>query len=398
MASFTPDQIQKLQDLGISAAQKSPGWIPTKVGINNSAPSILPLLSISGLSLISIGSLLFFKSKSEVSSSLTPNTKYQTPDTQVKPTQVPKSIQHYLLASQQYFSQALQLQNNQDGPPLVDNVLALLNQSLTLATQAITDYPSDYRGYDQRARIYQSLSDSQPTLIDKALSDFSTAAQLNPDSAEITRQLAILFAKKGDVNNTLSYLGKTVVLEPTKAQNFYDLAQLQQQAGLLPDAINTYSQLLTIVPDTTQKQQVQNQLTSLQELLKQNESGRMPTSVGIDDLTTPTPALTDPKDNLLQADSNQGLIIAAPSTSKNITITGQSSSNALSGSATLSANQASFTLTNSNITQNSLVYVTATKGGVNQSLQVLSKSEGSCTIGFSSPISEDVEFNWWIIN
>ena len=418
---LTPDQIQKLKDLGIPVPNDtpivpptptptptpppSPEPIPTPtpspVSIptptpepKTASPSVVPLLSISGLSLLSVGGLLLFKSKSDSVSVVIPNTKYQIPDTQVNPTQVPKSIQHYLLTSQQYYSQALQVQQAKTDQA---QVAELLNQSLLAATSAIKEFPSDYRGYEQRGRIYQSLIDSKPELAATALQDFQKASQLNPSSADLTHTIALLFAKKGDLNQTLNYLSKTIILEPTKAQNFYDLALLQQQAGLLPDAINTYDQLLTIVPDTTQKQQIQTQLATLQELVKNNKSGRLPASTGNKDLT-PTVTLTDPDAKLLQASGENNLIIAAPATDKSISVTGQTTSNAFSGTASLETNQTSFTLTNTNITPTAMVYVTLTQGGKNEILKVLSKADGSCTIGFDYPVNEPVEFKWWIIN
>lgn len=401
---FTQSQIQKLRELGLNLPKvdqniaKFPPTIAKPhqqplVSSHNTSPlntPIFPLLSISGLTMISIGSLILFKSKSE-SITIPPSTIYNPPS--IQPTQVPKSIQHYLLASQQYFSQALQNQQSQGDQNLTVN---LLNQAITTATQATSEYPTDYRGYDQRARIYQSLSDSQPTLIDQALSDFSLAIHLNPSSPDLTRQLASLYAKKGNASLTIQYLAQTVVLEPTKAQNFYDLAKIQQQAGLIADAVKTYSQLITILPDPSQKQQVETEKNTLEQLLSQAPQVQKP-------LTSP-PTIQPTKNSepaegpLLRADTLTGLIIAAPETSKNITVSGQTESNALSGTASLPANQVNYLLSNSHITPSSQVYISLVSGGKNQILKVLSKSTGSATIGFDSPISENVEFKWWIIN
>ncbi len=427
--NLTPDQIQQLNDLGISIPTNP---IPKPISPNLSDPlhqpvlvstpdpnppkidqtphstlltkpptvsksSVLPLISISGLSLLSVGGLLFFKTRSEAIISPQASISQQQ-DTEIPtPTQVPKSIQHFLLTSQQYFSQALQLQNTQANQT---QVVAALNQSLAAANDAIQEFPTDYRGYEQRGRIYQSLLDSKPDLITQTLSDFTMASHFNPTSADLTHTVANLYAKKGDLADTLSYLTKTITLEPTKAQNFYDLAQLQQQAGLIADAASTYSQLLTILPDPTQKQQVQTQLSALQQLLKKNTSGRLPTptiypSEVQKDVGGPTIVTTGPT---IQADTGQGLIIAAPATASAVIVTGQTQSNALSGDGTLVPNQVFFTLTNTNITSHSQILVSLIQGGKNQTLKVLSKSDGACTIGFDVPVNENVKFKWWIIN
>ncbi len=423
--NLTPDQIQKLNDLGINIPtnttpkptepnlsdllpqavpvstpdpnppkidQTTPSTLPTKP-LTASKSSVLPLISISGLSLLSVGGLLFFKTRTEaVISPSAPISQQQ--DTEIPtPTQVPKSIQHFLLTSQQYFSQAVQLQNTQANQT---QIVTALNQSLAAANDAIQEFPTDYRGYEQRGRIYQSLLDSKPDLITQTLSDFTMAAHFNPTSADLTHTVANLYAKKGDLADTLSYLTKTITLEPTKAQNFYDLAQLQQQAGLIADAASTYSQLLTILPDPAQKQQVQNQLTSLQQLLSKNKSSPQVTpSIFNTPSLKPTITTTGPT---IQADSGQGLIIAAPATASAVIVTGQTQSNALSGDGTLVPNQVSFNLTNTNITPHSQILVSLIQGGKNQTLKVLSKSDGACTIGFDVPVNENVQFKWWIIN
>ena len=123
--------------------------------IKHPKSNIFPLLSISGLTLLSFGGLILLKSKTQSTNSI-PNTQYQIPNTDLKPTQVPKSIQHYLLTSQQLFSQALELQKNtptSSSQPTLD----LINKSILAATDAIKEFPQDYRGYQQRGQIYQSL-------------------------------------------------------------------------------------------------------------------------------------------------------------------------------------------------------------------------------------------------
>jgi tetratricopeptide (TPR) repeat protein len=146
----------------------------------------------------------------------------------------------------------------------------------------------------------------------------STSFSLNP-SAEVARSLASIYAKQGNAQKTIEYLAQTVALEPTKAQNFYDLARIQTQAGQVSQALTTYSQLVSLISDPTQKIQVEAEKKSLENLLAQN--GSTPTT----NTTLPTPSISaNPsiklESPLLQADSGQGLIIAAPETSKNIAV------------------------------------------------------------------------------
>ena len=142
MPQLTSDQINKLKSLGIPVDEAKNNDFTTppqiddsisynqtvsdsskekivncKLKIENSHSNIFPILSISGLTLLSFSGLVLFKSKGQTSASIpTSNTTWPETSVSITPTglpagrQVPKSIQHYLLTSQQFFSRALQLQ------------------------------------------------------------------------------------------------------------------------------------------------------------------------------------------------------------------------------------------------------------------------------------------------
>lgn len=408
MTNLTTDQLEQLKKLGINISKFDLNIskeiiiehkLVPKSGKINSNPIVstrmLPLLSISGLTLISFGGLVLFKNKTSVTQPPTPEYKISNHISSPSPTQVPKSIQHYLLTSQQYFTQALSFQQNHQN----DQMLLALNQSVTFANEAINTFPQDYRGYEQRGRIYQSLIDSQPQLLENALADFTKASSINSNSPEITRSLATLFARRGDAQNTIVYLSKTVNLEPTKAQNFYDLARIQQQVGQLPQALETYNRLITIISDPSQKSIILAEKSSIEKIISQNisctgDSCGRPLSTP-SPTSPPVPVSTGP---LLQADSGSGLIIAAPEISKNISVSTLVDSNSLSGTSILTSGQKSIAIANDNLSPTSQVYLTVIKGGKNLSLQVLSKSKNSFVVGLDSPTTEPIEFKWWIIN
>ncbi len=424
MPTLTQDQINKLKSLGIQVnEEKNSPFVKGESGVaegdlnspdnqailsinlttppttNNSLlldtsiakkSNVFPLLSISGLTLLSLSGLILFKSNSnkygqtDVS---TPQSNTTLPQPSVSPTQVPKSIQHYLLTSQQFFTQASQNQS-------VD----ALNQSIVAATEAIKEFPNDYRGYYQRGRIYQSVAASQPQVVTQVITDLSQAQKLNPNDAEITRSLASAYAIKGDAQNTINYLSQTIALEPTKAQNFYDLAKIQQQIGLLPQAVETYDKLLTILSDPTQKTQVESEKSTLQKLISQNPQAASQVN-STTPITLPTTDLPSSLDSpTIQASAGSGLIVAAPEKLDQIEVSNLAASNSLSGTGSLPSGQKEITITNSQVTDNSQIYVSIISGGKNQNLQVLSKSTGSFIVGLDSPINENIEFKWWIIN
>ena len=383
--NLTTDQQEQLEKLGLN----TPPIIQTIPKTN-----LIPLFSISGITLLSIGSLILLKSKNNQNLSPPPVTSPSVNQNIPSPTQVPKSIQHYLLASQQYFTQALDSQTSKSDNQTIVNYL---NESILTASDAIKIYPSDYRGYEQRAKIYQALLDTQPQLLAAAINDYQQAQKLNQSSPDLTRQLASLYAKKGDLQNTLTYLSNTVSLEPTKAQNFYDLARIQQQAGLLPDALDTYNRLLPLISDASQKIQIETEKKSLEKIVAQNNLSS-PKSLNNNSSITPTTIPLQTEGNLLQASTSTGLIIAAPENATDISLKNQTDSNSLSGTLTLPSGQKQINIPNSKLTSSSQVYLTILTGGKNQSLEVLSKSKDSFTAGFQSPLSEDVTFKWWIVN
>ena len=400
---FTQDQIDKLNSLGVTVQPekleiKNLDIRNSKLEIKHPKSNVFPLLSISGLTILSFSGLILLKGNSSKTSY--GKTDVSAPNlpsnSSPSPTQVPKSIQHYLLTSQQFFSSALQKQNSttiDDRSSTIDD----LNNSILAATQAIKEFPQDYRGYQQRGKIYQALIDSQPKLIDQSISDLASALKLNSSSAEITHTLASLYAKKGDAQKTILYLSQTVALEPTKAQNFYDLAKIQQQAGLLPQALETYTKLITLVTDSNQKTQVESEKSALEKLISQNPNQ---SSYGQTDVSAPS--TIDPSSTIdaptIQASAGTGLIVAAPEEGNKIEVKNQSDSNSFSGNSILLSNQKEIIINNTQITDSSQVYVTIIKGGKNQNLQIISKSSGSFTVGLDTPLSEDVEFKWWIIN
>jgi len=384
----TPQNPPILNDIAkspvINDSTPTPNTVPSKTA---SKSTIFPLLSISGLTLLSLSGLILFKSKDQTTPNTVSDSNATLPETNVSPTQVPKSIQHYLLTSQQYFTQASQNQSVDD-----------LNQSILAATEAIKEFPNDYRGFYQRGRIYQSVLSSKPELSSQVIADLSQALKLNPTDAEITRSLASAYAATGDAQNTINYLTQTIALDPTQAQNFYDLAKIQQQTGLLTQAVETYDKLLTLLSDPTQKSQVESEKSELEKIIAQNPDA-VNNAVATQELTLPETDLPSTLDSpTIQASTGTGLIVAAPEELDQIEVSNLTASNSLAGTATLTADQKEITISNTQVSSSSQVYVTILNGGKNQNLQVLSKTDGSFVIGLDSSISEDIEFKWWIIN
>jgi len=392
---FRDDQIGKLRNLGIEIGM---GEVVSsgndfKIKKNNNFKIVAGSVVFS---MVGFGMVMLLKKDGATKNT---NIEVKTPDNEVvariSPTQT--NIQKHLLASQQYFSQALQAQSMGEA----QEVIEFLNKSLEEAGMAITNFSDDFRGYQQRGKIYQSLISASEILneqdkqfLSQAINDFSKAYKLNTELAEISRDLANLYAKAGDATKTIFYLSETIRIEPTKAQNFYDLARIQSQSGDIVSALDTYKQLVWLVSDTNQKQIIEAEKQSLEKILAENPDLKQKTK--IDYIPTPTEGILreGPK---IEAGKKSNVIIAAAEEKEVLEVTGMTESNSYSGEARLSANQADVEIKNENLTSSAQVYVSITKGGKNQVLRVKSKTDSSFRVGLDVPINEDIEFKWWII-
>jgi len=393
---FSDNQIGKLRNLGIEIGM---GGVMSsgndfKIKKNNNLKIVAGSVVFS---MIGFGVVMLLKKDGVTKES---NIEVKTPDNEVvariSPTQI--NIQKHLLASQQYFSQALQAQSMGEA----QEVIQFLNKSLEEAGMAIANFGDDFRGYQQRGKIYQSLISASEILneqdkqfLSQAIADLSKAYKLNTELAEISRDLANLYAKAGDATKTIFYLSETIRIEPTKAQNFYDLARIQNQSGDIVSALETYKQLVWLVSDTNQKQIIEAEKQSLEKILAENPDLKQKTKV--DYIPTPTEGILreGPK---IEASRKSNVIIAAAEEKEELEVTGMTESNSYSGEATLAANQADVEIKNENLTADAQVYVSIIKGGKNQVLRVKSKTDSSFRVGLDIPIAEEIEFKWWIID
>lgn len=393
---FNDDQIGKLRNLGIEIGM---GGVMSsgndfKIKKNNNFKIVAGSVVFG---MVGFGIVMLLKKDGSTKNS---KIEVKTPDNEVvaRISPIQTNIQKHLLASQQYYSQALQAQTMGSS----QEVIEFLNKSLEEAGTAVANFGDDFRGYQQRGKIYQSLISTTETLneqdkqfLGQAINDFSKAYKLNTELAEISRDLANLYARTGDTTKTIFYLSETIRIEPTKAQNFYDLARIQSQSGDLVSALETYKQLVWLVSDSGQKQIIEAEKQSLEKILAENPDLKQKTNTKY--IPTPTEGILreGPK---IEASKKNNVIIAAADEKEMLEVSGMTESNSYSGEATLAANQADVEIKNENLTNESQVYVTIVKGGKNQVLRVKSKTDSSFRVGLDVPINEEVEFKWWIID
>jgi excisionase family DNA binding protein len=72
--------------------------------------------------------------------------------------------------------------------------------------------------------------------------------------------------------------------------------------------------------------------------------------------------------------------------------------NASAGRAKLAGDSEKIKITNPNITPDSLIYLTPLSDTGNKVLYVKSQEDGFFEVGFNSPVENDTQFNWWIVD
>jgi len=90
-------------------------------------------------------------------------------------------LAYYLAGSQEYLKRARETSralglNQTDSDKR--KIIAFLNQSLSLANNAVLYYPDNPEGYLTRAELFETLSTLDPTATEKAASDRALAARL----------------------------------------------------------------------------------------------------------------------------------------------------------------------------------------------------------------------------
>ncbi|OGY15514.1 MAG: hypothetical protein A3H88_01630 [Candidatus Blackburnbacteria bacterium RIFCSPLOWO2_02_FULL_44_9] len=92
------------------------------------------------------------------------------------------------------------------------------------------------------------------------------------------------------------------------------------------------------------------------------------------------------------------IVIASGESGETDNIDTSTQSNATAGKAILPAGETIVTIANTNVTDSTLVYVTPNSPTGNQVLYIKNKLAGeSFTVAVDNPLTQDVEFSWWVI-
>ncbi len=311
-----------------------------------------------------------------------------------KPSLAPEQpLANYLLTSQLYFSRAISLSQKKDQDWRRHNQLVsrLVNEAISQASNAIAHYPTDPRGYAQRARIYQAIEKylSGAKLI--ACRDWEQAGRLSQHDPSYWRQAARLRQQMGDFAKAAADLNQALALAPADAQLLFELAQAESRAGWLKAARNHYRQLLALLVDENQRHQISQQIKALDRLLAQNP-GQLAAS------PTPAPLELPLKTPKLEAEAvSRPLLVAAPAASASSQTSAAALANAFSGVATLATGSTSLRLQNRHVNSRAAIYLTSLDDSDNQPLRLLRKEKGAFWVGLKRPLKHRLRFRWLIV-
>ncbi len=94
---------------------------------------------------------------------------------------------------------------------------------------------------------------------------------------------------------------------------------------------------------------------------------------------------------------SQIIVAGAQDATSSAVVNGEISTNSTVGKGVLPGGTTDITIRNPKVNDYTFVYITPTSNTLNNVLYVKEKSNGYFKVGFTSPIQEDTNFNWWIV-
>ena len=351
--------------------------------------------------------------KSDVISPIAEEASFRQPTTDNRQPNSPYTPSQYIYFSQSYFSDAQTMsQNRQQTDDDKKQILSNLQKALDTISEGITTYPKRSELWAHRATIERALTGISSNALPSAIADMEQAYQLSPQNPDYAKTLSDLYlaalrinsGNPPDSRNFLDkatfYLSQAQQLKPNDSQLLYTLAQLQVKAGQLAAANISFTKLLPLVTDTTQKQKVEQEKQAVEKLLSQagTSNPTNPTNNPI----RPIGGATQPSGLELVPDQqtmSRELVIAESDEGVSPyedTVAGS----AYSGTGVVPKGATNVTIESIRVSATAPIYVAPAERDLASpgTLTVTSKKAGSYFIVTVDAVQEkDVPFNWWIL-
>jgi tetratricopeptide (TPR) repeat protein len=110
------------------------------------------------------------------------------------------------------------------------------------------EQPAEPRPIDPRSFLHYAMGrDYQKNgKLDKAIEEYEKAAELDPTSTLILRDLASAYVEKRDVDSARKTYGRAIHVDPADVESHYRLARLAQRQGATEQAEQAFKQVLAL--------------------------------------------------------------------------------------------------------------------------------------------------------
>ncbi len=289
----------------------------------------------------------------------------------------------YVTRGQQLYDQAHSATDPKQTATLLRTSLETINEGLML-------YQDSAALLGLRGSVYADLIGTIPDAHVFAMSDFANAFARDTTNVAFAKKAAALALQYKEYDRAIAVLQQAQNTHPNDPEILMDLAQAQTTAGLLEQAISSYTKLLSILPSGSgaESKTIRQERDALVRLiandLTSESSGSQQNAAigGFDVAGANTTTMVVPDEVTLSKNPP-----ANPFTSAN---------GGLSGDGLLTAGTKDVTVINTNVGSTTAVYVTPTGQTNNIVLFVSSKTTGSFTVSSDESFDHDVPFKWWI--
>ena len=309
-------------------------------------------------------------------------------------------LEKEILSSQALLAKAIELSKEKDTEQN-EQIIELINEAIQTINQAIGQYPYEAKAWAQRGKIYQTIEFYMPESCQVAIASYQQAVKLDPNNSQYSKTLADIYLQKNQEEEALFYLQLAVEASPTDPNLLKQLASQQVKLGRFSEAKINYQRLLSLLINKDQRESVQKEINSLNQLIAQSSGSPVKTSI-----TVPEEIILPDTPPLLEANNlAQGPIIAAPEEIEETTQEESLETNAFSGKGLILQGGIEVKIFNNNLSPETQVYLTTEENIENQILMVKKKVPANpetgepayFIAGIQKPLEKDVPFRWWII-
>lgn len=205
-------------------------------------------------------------------------------------TEYPYRSDYYRLFSQINLALAANLvaaqQGNEPSQEVQNNIIALLQQSINSARQAVTLSPYSSVNWQNLGQIYRNLIGVGENAEQFAIASYNQAVTLNPSNPGLRIELGGIYYQLNQWDLAQNQFIIATQLKPDYANAYYNLGHVFEEKGDLQNALAQYQIVQQLVAnDEANSQQIASEITALQEKIGSEGQAANQTLPPTDDTT-----------------------------------------------------------------------------------------------------------------